>query len=297
MGGQVADAPRDQIFWLHPIEQIVIIGVDTRHKEGDHRLWDRRNDNPLDEGMIENVAANGVKVPTKVKKITRKMVEADPLFDEKHIGMFLMAWGRTRTRWARAAMKLPSRRGKPPIRVPAIVSDADISELAKESKVENAVRVQVDPIQEALDIKLLKEQGYSIDEIRVSYGLKTDAQVHAKLRVLKLSERVQDALRAKKISTSAAMRLAKYDEAEQDRRLARVLEAVGPARATEESVRKSTTAADSLKGLSKPLMRKLADVKTLHPLLRRFMRVASGEKEARTCPGLAKALREIGYEA
>lgn len=303
MGGQVADAPRDQIFWLHPVEQILIIGVDTKHKEGQHRLWDRRNENELDEGMVENVAVNGVRTPTKVKKISRKMVAEDPLLEEKHVGMFMMAWGRTRTRWARAAMKLPSRRGKPPIRVPALVSEADIGELAKEAKQENAVRVQTDPIQEALDIKQMREQGYSIDEIRTSYGLKTDAQVHGKLRILKLSETVQDALRAKKISLFAAMRLVKYDDDEQDSRLADMLAAVGDGKVTEETVRRSTTSSSEVKGLSKPIMRKLIALdldsiedKKVREAVRDAFRVASGAATARVIPGLSKALREIGYQ-
>lgn len=302
MGGQVADAPRDQIFWLHPTEQIVIIGVDTRHKEGEHRLWDRRSENPLDEGMVQNVAAVGVHTPTKVKKITRKMVEADPCFDQEHIGMFMVAWGRTRTRWARAAMKLPSRRGKPPIRVPAIVSELDVGELAKQAKTENAVRVQTDPIQEALDIKLMREQGYSIEEIKLSYGLKSDAAVHAKLRVLKASEGVRDALRDKRITPTAAARLMKYDEGEQDERLAEMLAAAGDGRVTESTVRRKTTKSDEAKGLSKAEMRKLAELdlesidEEIREVVRNAFRVASGKATARVIPGLAKALRQIGYQ-
>lgn len=299
MGAQATDAPRHQFFDLHPFDDIVIIGLDTKHKEGEHKLWCRRIFNPLDEGMVANVDKYKVRSPIKVKKIDAQMIEEDPLL-EGLLGKYIAGWGRTRTRWARAAtLRRRKRRAADPlVRVPAIIVERHVTfdELARESKLENAVRVQTNPIQEALDIQAMIDDGEPLEQIRIAYGLKTAGALAAKRRVLKLCDSAQSALISGKISTSAALRLVKYDHEEQESRLEDMFAALRDGdTVTEETVRRSTTSSEAAKGLSRATLRELAECKTLHPLLRRFARVVAGEREAKSCPTLSKSLRELGY--
>lgn len=50
-GGQAIDAPQAKAFRALP-EDLTIIGLDTKHKKGEHPLWDKRANNPPREDLV-----------------------------------------------------------------------------------------------------------------------------------------------------------------------------------------------------------------------------------------------------
>lgn len=95
--------PESDRPWRIAPDKLVIIGLDTPHKEGEHPLWDARIHLPLDEALILSFMAIGVRVPIDV-------VVRD--------GRAYVVDGRRRTMNAREAARRLLRLGEPPLTVP-----------------------------------------------------------------------------------------------------------------------------------------------------------------------------------
>ena len=100
-------------------------------------------------------------------------------------------------------------------KVPAIVINLNDNESAEVAIVENIQRKNLSPIEEAKSFKKLLDRGYlTQDELAASMG-KTQGAISNKLRLLNLSEDVQDALLNNQISERHArslLRLENEDE-------------------------------------------------------------------------------------
>ena len=63
----IADAKRLNAFGVDP-DHLCVVGIDTKHKEGEHPLWDERIHRKLHEPFIANLMAVGVLEPILVRK-------------------------------------------------------------------------------------------------------------------------------------------------------------------------------------------------------------------------------------
>ena len=96
-------------------------------------------------------------------------------------------------------------------KVPAVIIDLNDNESAEVAIVENIQRKNLSPIEEAKSYKKLLDRGYlTQDELATRMG-KTQGAISNKLRLLNLSQDVQDALLNNQISESHARSLLKVE--------------------------------------------------------------------------------------
>ena len=97
-------------------------------------------------------------------------------------------------------------------KVPAVIINLDDNESAEVAIVENIQRKNLSPIEEARSYKKLLDRGYlTQDQLATRMG-KTQATISNKLRLLNLSEEVQDALLNNKISERHARSLLRISD-------------------------------------------------------------------------------------
>lgn len=96
-------------------------------------------------------------------------------------------------------------------RVPAIVIDLNDNESAEVAIVENIQRKNLSPIEEAKSYKKLLDRGYLTQDELASRMGKTQGSISNKLRLLNLSQDVQDALLNNQISERHARSLLKLE--------------------------------------------------------------------------------------
>lgn len=134
----------DTLFKLDP-DEVLVIGHDTRHKRGEHPLWQSRALEPADEAMAEHMAEHGF---TSVVDVRRD----GPNFE--------VIVGRRRVKAARRANQLRSKRGFGPIkiqvRVRKVTSNAELLGLMI---AENSHRKDVEPIEMAGDLQAMLNFG------------------------------------------------------------------------------------------------------------------------------------------
>ena len=100
-------------------------------------------------------------------------------------------------------------------KVPAVIIDLNDNESAEVAIVENIQRRNLSPIEEAKSYKKLLDRGYLTQDELASRMGKTQGSISNKLRLLNLSQEVQDALLNNQISERHArslLRLEKEDE-------------------------------------------------------------------------------------
>ena len=100
-------------------------------------------------------------------------------------------------------------------KVPAVIIDLNDNESAEVAIVENIQRKNLSPIEEAKSYKKLLDRGYlTQDELAIKMG-KTQGSISNKLRLLNLSEVVQNALLNNEISERHARSLLRLDDSEE----------------------------------------------------------------------------------
>ena len=107
--------------------------------------------------------------------------------------------------------------------IPAIITDVDDKESAEIALIENVQRQDMTPIEEAISYKKILDMGYITQtELAIKLG-KTQSTIANKLRLLNLSEEVQDALLEEKISERHARSLLRVDKKAQPEILNRII--------------------------------------------------------------------------
>ena len=96
-------------------------------------------------------------------------------------------------------------------KVPAVVIDLNDNESAEVAIVENIQRKNLSPIEEAKSYKKLLDRGYLTQDELASRMGKTQGAISNKLRLLNLSQEVQDALLNNQISERHARSLLKIE--------------------------------------------------------------------------------------
>ena len=108
-------------------------------------------------------------------------------------------------------------------KVPAVVIDLNDNESAEVAIVENIQRKNLSAIEEAKSYKKLLDRGYLTQEELATRMGKTQGAISNKLRLLNLSEEVQDALLNNEISERHARSLLKIDDEEKQVELLRTI--------------------------------------------------------------------------
>lgn len=209
-GTQLLPGTRGTYFNMSPVD-LVVIGVDTDHKAGEHDLWDERILLPLDENMVLNIMALGVREPV--------IVEVQKGDDERRA---YVVDGRRRTLHAREANRRLRERGEPEIRVPVLAEkNTDDKVLNMISASLNEIRLQDDIKTRAAKASRMKARGLTIDEIALAFGV-TKTSVNFLLDFNGLHDSVKAAVDSGSITATAAVQLAKLPKDEQGEMLAKL---------------------------------------------------------------------------
>jgi ParB family chromosome partitioning protein len=193
--------------FLFDPDQLTIIGVDTDDGE-EHALYDPRVKHKIPNSMIQNIETMGVIETISVTKSGDQAVVVD---------------GRRRVLAARKANERLKARGEEPLLVPALVKRGDEASLMGVLVSGNEHRLDDDPISRAEKAQRLKDRGRNNVQIGVYFGV-TGTTIGNWLKVLDCISQVKNAVRAGKISMSAAIELADLSPEEQKAALEKMLE-------------------------------------------------------------------------
>jgi ParB-like chromosome segregation protein Spo0J len=279
-------------FWL-PAEQIVLVGLDTKHKsKAEHFLFDARVHLPVDPAKVENVRKHGVIKPIVIRKIDGKA--------------YAVA-GRQRVKWAREASRLNKAEKRPAVLVPCYERKGSESQLWGASRSENAVVERPNPMVLAEEICDLLNSGMDEAEIAVDYGW-TVQQVKDHARLVDLAKPVRDLVAAEGIRVTHAKQFLGLSHEEQEAKLAEIVE--GGGKITVERVRAATRSgrngSGSKNGHGKAETASMT-LKQIHSLFAiasehlgprevKVIGVLCGKNKPREIAGMTEALRELGFD-
>lgn len=198
------DEQRSTTFMVDP-SKLVIVGHDTKHKRGEHPLWQERALEAVDENLAQNIALVGFQSVIQVR------VDGDK---------YEVVAGRRRVKAARRANEIRE----------ALAQDSgeDVIPVKVECKVvrgtnlhhvglmisENANRKDVEPLQMAQDLQSFINMGAS-EEMAAAAAGKTIAALRQFLKLLDLDGQVQTAVSSGNLSVTAAIQLAAFGREEQ----------------------------------------------------------------------------------
>jgi ParB family transcriptional regulator, chromosome partitioning protein len=130
--------------------------------------------------------------------------------------------------------------------IPAIVADLDDRNSAEVALIENVQREDLTPIEEAISYRKILDMGYLTQtELATKLG-KEQSTVANKLRLLNLSEEVQDALLEEEISERHARSLLKLNKEQQTLLLKDILDKRLTVRKTDEEIEKILSNSNSI---------------------------------------------------
>ena len=122
--------------------------------------------------------------------------------------------------------------------IPAIVTDLNDKDSAEVALIENVQRQNLTPIEEAISYKKILDMGYLTQEALADKLGKTQSTIANKLRLLNLSDEVQEALLNEKISERHARSLLKLnDQNKQNTMLERIITERLTVRKTDEEIK------------------------------------------------------------
>ena len=122
--------------------------------------------------------------------------------------------------------------------IPAILADLNDKDSAEVALIENIQRQDLTPIEEAVSYKKILDMGY-LNQVDLANKLgKTQSTIANKLRLLNLSDEVQEALLKEKISERHARSLLKLNEEQQKIMLSRIIIERLTVRKTDEEIEK-----------------------------------------------------------
>jgi ParB family chromosome partitioning protein len=202
-GGNIVAAPSSKIFLLDPDDpQLKIVGLDTDHKEGEHPLYDRRINLPLNEMFVQYMMMPDIGFDSviTVKK------DGDDI---------LVVKGRQRVRTAREANKRLKKAGRTPLRIKCEFSrgDSDETSLAKKFG-ENAHRENDKPIETARNLHEFITSGRTDKEASIVFRM-TEQNVRMLLKLLELDPSIQKAVQRGEVAASSVAPLAELSRADQ----------------------------------------------------------------------------------
>lgn len=122
--------------------------------------------------------------------------------------------------------------------IPAIITDLNDKDSAEIALIENVQRKNLTPIEEAVSYKKILDMGLTQEQLALKLG-KSQSSIANKMRLLNLSDEVQEALIEEKISERHARSLLKLPKAElQNQLLDRIINERLTVRKTDEEIEK-----------------------------------------------------------
>lgn len=226
MAAATLPAKRGNLYQYDPNEP-TIIGLDT--KDGpEHELWDERIKLPLDESMVVNIMAIGVK-------------ESCLLRHNKAAGRYEVVDGRRRIMHAREANKRLKKAGEELVYVPAMLESGDETHMAGVAISLNEIRRDDDTLTKAEKcMRLLQRNGNDHKAAAIRFGVSV-AAIKNWAKVAELSPKVKKAVAAGEISASAAAELHGLEKEAQVAKLQKLVahaKATGKKKATTSSAKK-----------------------------------------------------------
>lgn len=283
MSKTVIDAQRGTIFLVHPNE-VQIVGFDTQHQRGDHPLWQARALEAVDEALALSIANDGFLSCIAVRK------------DGPNLEVVV---GRRRVKAARRANEIRAARGELALKIKVEVVRGSDQEMVGRMISENANRKNVPPMDMASDLQAFLNMGASEDTVARSAGKSVPA-LRKFLRLLDLDLKVQEQIRAGKLSVSAALHLADLTREDQVAALAKLSD--GGAKVSGDKVKNRVKAAkegkeDATGAPGKRLLnRLLADEEAeavFGPQGLAAIRFVFGELPANDIDGLAELIAKV----
>ena len=281
------DEQRSTTFMVDPSKPL-IIGFDTKHKRGEHPLWQERALEAVDEILAQDIATNGFRSVIQVR------------VDGSN---YEVVAGRRRVKAARRANEIRAAKGESPLKIEVKVVRGTPLSLVGLMISENANRKDVAPLQMAEDLQKFLDMGATEQQTATAAG-KTVAQLRSFLRLLDLDPQVQDAVRKSTISVSAAIRLAELGREDQVAELAKIGagESGKTAADVDAAVRAKREGGEVTKAPGKRLINKLLDDEEAKAVLAaadavQVVRWMIGELAPRNIKGLVAAINRVSGKA
>jgi ParB family transcriptional regulator, chromosome partitioning protein len=286
MAAATLPAKRGNLHQYDPLDpDLKIIGLDT--KDGpEHELYDERVFLPLDEAMVLNIMAIGVKEPITLRK--------------RPEGRLDVVDGRGRLRAAREAQKRLRKLGEDPLYIPALFEDGDEVHVQGVMISLNEIRRDDNVVVKAEKcLRLLARNGNDIKAAALRFGV-TTAAVKNWVKMASLASKVKKAVAAGEISASAAAELHGLEKEDQIAKLDKLVataKASGKKRASTASAKK---AAGKSAGVPKRVLVKLVDDEELsskiEPEVAFGIKLAIGAHVPGETTKLGKLLVQAGYK-
>lgn len=302
MGKQVVPgAKRGQVFYVNALEEgpegypyrVVIIGLDTEHKRGEHHLWDERAAGiQLHEPLISNIRVYGVREAVKVNKVKTGEGDDDYIFE--------VVDGRQRTKMCREGARRAVKAGE----IPPLLK-LEVGHDRAETQVGVMISLNAHRFDDSLMVRArqaadLIGQGYTRGDVANMYGVSKQAIANW-VALTSLHKSVQAAIEKGAISGSAAGELKDVPLADQPEKLKTMVEA-GATGVSE--ARRQRTARQAGNGSAPPqgkrpgvkLLRRVAEnsefLSTLSPDARDLFHWMMGDEErASRIKGLTALLK------
>lgn len=190
-------------------DSLVVIGLDTDHREGDHPLYDPRVHYDLDEAMIKNIMAYGVQVPVMAREEAGKLLVVD---------------GRQRVRHAREAAKRQGSAGEYAVKIPVNRVRADDARVVGIMVLANEIRRGDEILEKALRAARLYDLCGDYNEVAITFG-RTPQTIKNWMNLVEADPAVHAAVREGKITAAAAIEIAHFERDKQKEALDRLLRA------------------------------------------------------------------------
>lgn len=282
MGRQSFSAKRGNLWQFDP-DHLVIVGLDTEDGP-EHELYDKRIHLPLDESMVLNLMAIGVKQSVTIRKSgdTAQVVD-----------------GRRRVIHAREANKRLKKAGDPTIVVPAVLergSDGYFEEVSislNEVRLDDEIMVKAEKA-----VKLLQRNCQDVNRTALIFGV-SGTTIKNWIKLVELAPKVKKAVVNGEISASAASQLHGLEKEEQVAELDKLTETAkqsGKKKATTKSAKKS--AGKVTTPGKKVLMKLITDEKLssgLEPEMVYGIKLALGEHVPDKESKIGQLLIQAGY--
>lgn len=214
-GKQLFDVPTSKVFLFDP-DELVIIGLDTPHKRGEHALYDERIELPLDPADVQNVIYYGVKLPVVAVKQGDKPVIVD---------------GRQRVRWAREANRHLRARAKERgeeialLKIKVMFQSGSDGDLLGVLVSLNEIREADTPLVRAEKaLRLIQDYNKSEAEVAMTFGVGVPALKNWMYLATAVDE-VKAAVAREDITPAHGMKIGRAAPEEQRKILAQLLEA------------------------------------------------------------------------
>ncbi len=285
MGTQLLPGERGTYFKMDP-DALVIVGLDTPHKSGEHPLWDERILLPLDESMVKNIMALGVQESVRV--------EVEKGTDGSKVPYVVD--GRRRVMHAREANKRLKTLGEPPVTVPVIAEkNTNAEDLSMLTISLNEIRKDDPMMVKAAKAGRMQARGMSTKQIALAFGVAAGT-ADLFLRLNGAHDELKKAVAADKITATAAGKLSELPRDEQPAALKKLLDEAKARGEKRGKVKDAAAIATSRKkgGEARPapgkriLLRVVSNgTSVLHDEFIRGVRFAMGDLDPRAVSGLS----------